>query len=147
MTIRGGAVSVTNIGNGGQAGNLGAATSASANLVLDGGALVYNAPGLTGTDRGMTVTANGGTFVNANAGTTLFLANGAPVAIAQGGVFAVDGPGSTVIGNVLSGTGALRKSGDGVVVLENPGNTFAGGVTIGGGSLLIDGISNGGIAG
>ena len=147
VTISGGAVSVTNIGNGGQAGNLGAASSASANLVLDGGALVYSSTGISGSDRGMTVTANGGTFVNANAAATLFLANGSPVSIAQSGVFTVDGPGSTVIGNAILGAGGLRKIGAGIAVLENPANSFTGVVTIGGGSLLIDGISNGGVAG
>ena len=147
VTIRGGAVSVTNIGNGGQAGNLGAASKLSANLVLDGGSLVYNAPGMTGSDRGITVTSNGGTFVNANAGAAFFLANGSPVSIAQGGVFSVDGPGSTIVGNVISGAGTLRKTGEGIAILENPANSFTGGVTISEGSLLIDGISNGGVDG
>ncbi len=147
VAIRGGAVAVTNIGHGGQAGNLGAASELSANLVLDGGSLVYNAPGLTGSDRGMTITSNGGTFVNANAAASFFLANGSPVSIALGGAFTVDGPGATIIGNTILGAGALRKTGAGIVILENPMNAFTGGVTISGGSLLIDGISNGGVAG
>lgn len=147
VTIGGGSVSVTSIGNGGQAGNLGAATNASANLVLDGGTLVYNASGITGSDRGITVTANGGTFFNANAGASFFLANGSPVSIAQSGVFTVDGPGSAVIGNTIFGAGALRKTGDGSLFLDNPGNTFTGGVTISGGTLGVRSISNGGAAG
>ena len=147
VTISGGFVSVTSIGNGGQAGNLGAATNASANLVLDGGTLVYHSSGITGCDRGMTVTANGGTFVNANANSTLFLANGSPVSIAQNGVFTVDGPGSAVIGNALFGAGALQKTGDGQLFLDNPVNSFTGGVTISGGTLGVAAISNGGVAG
>ena len=147
VTISGGSVAVTSIGNGGQAGNLGAATNAPANLVLDGGSLVYNASGITASDRGITVTANGGTFVNANAGATLFLANGSPVSIAQSGVFTMDGPGSAVIGNAVIGAGALRKTGDGQLFLDNPGNTFTGGLTISGGTLGVAAISNGGVAG
>jgi len=147
VTISGGSVSVTSIGNGGQAGNLGAASNASANLALDGGSLVYNASGIAGSNRGMTVTANGGTFVNANATATLFLANGSPVSIAPSGVFTVDGPGSTVIGNAIIGAGALRKTGDGQLFLDNPGNSFTGGVTISGGTLGVAAISNGGVAG
>ena len=147
VTISGGSVAVTSIGNGGKEGNLGAATNASANLVLDGGTLVYNASGITGSDRGMTVTANGGTFFNANAGASFFLANGSPVSIAQSGVFTVDGPGSAVIGNAIFGAGALRKTGDGSLFLDNPGNTFAGGVTISGGTLGVRSISNGGAPG
>ena len=147
VTISGGSVSVTSIGNGGQAGNLGAASNASANLVLDGGTLVYNASGITGSDRGLTVTANSGTFVNANAGASFFLANGSPVSIAQSGVFTVDGPGAAVIGNAIIGAGALRKIGDGQLFLDNPGNSFTGGVTISGGTLGVAAISNGGVAG
>jgi len=147
VTIRGGAVGVTTIGDGGQAGNLGAASNASANLVLDGGSLVYNASGITGSDRGLTVTANGGTFVNANAAADFFLANGSPVSIAKSGVFTVDGPGSAVIGNAIIGAGALRKTGDGQLFLDNPGNSFTGGVTISGGTLGVAAISNGGVAG
>ena len=147
VTISGGSVSVTSIGNGGQAGNLGAASNASANLALDGGSLVYNASGIAGSNRGMTVTANGGTFVNANATAGFFLANGSPVSIAPSGVFTVDGPGSTVIGNAIIGAGALRKTGDGQLFLDNPGNSFTGGVTISGGTLGVAAISNGGVAG
>jgi fibronectin-binding autotransporter adhesin len=147
VTIRGGVVCVTSIGNGGQAGNLGAASNASANLVLDGGTLVYNSSGIVGSNRGMTITANGGTFVNANANATLFLANGSPVAIAPSGVFTVDGPGSTVIGNPISGAGALRKTGDGQLFLDDPGNSFTGGVTISLGTLGVPSLSDGGVAG
>ena len=149
VTIREGAVSVTSIGFGGQAGNLGAAGNASTNLVLDGGTLYFNGPG-AGTDRGMSVTARGGTLVNANAGENLVFTTGAgnDISIAHGGTFTVDGPGEVTLENEISGHGALRKTGDGVLRLLEPVNTFTGGVTLSGGITQAgSNIGNGGEAG
>jgi autotransporter-associated beta strand protein len=148
VTIRGGAVSVTTIGDGGQSGNLGAASSASANLVLDGGALVYTgASGIT--DRGITIKSSGGTLRNANSGGNLVFENGVgnDIEIHRDGVFTVDGPGWVTIQSDLTGPGALRKTGEGVLQLQNPVNLFTGGVTISAGTLAIQGISNGGQSG
>ena len=148
VTIRGGSVSVATIGLGGYAGNLGASSFSPSNLVLDGGILVYTGADFP-TDRGMSITANGGTFVNSGAGTNIvFMSNsGNDITIAQGGVFTVDGPGWVTLQNEITGPGALRKSGDGYLRLEAPVNLFTGGVTISGGALGIPGISDGGQAG
>ena len=148
VTIRGGAVSVAGIGFGGATGNLGAASSASANLVLDGGALVYTgASGIT--DRGITIKSSGGTLRNANSGGNLVFVNGVgnDIEIHRDGVFTVDGPGWVTIQSDLTGPGALRKTGEGVLQLQNPVNLFTGGVTISAGTLAIQGISNGGQSG
>lgn len=152
VKIRDGVVSVTTIELGGQAGNLGAASNNSTNLVFDGGSLVYSGSGMVGSDRGMMITENGGRFSNATPGAFLaFSSSGGGdfnnVHIAPGGVFTVDGAGTIAFGSIISGAGALQKTGEGLLILENPANTFTGGVTMSGGTFVIDGISNGGVAG
>ncbi len=149
VTIREGAVSVTNITFGGVAGNLGAAGNATTNLVLDGGTLYFNGAG-GGTDRGMSVTANGGRLVNANAGENLVftLSGNNDIHIANGGTLTVDGPGEVTLQNEITGHGALRKAGEGVLRLQEPINTFTGGVTLSGGILLAgSNLGNGGEVG
>lgn len=145
VSVRGGAVSVSNIGFGGAAGNLGAASSASANIVLDGGELVYTgASGIT--DRGLTIQSRGGTLRNSSTGENLVFENGSgnDIEIHRDGVFTVDGPGWVTIQSDITGPGALRKSGTGVLQLQNPVNLFTGGVTFGGGITSVASISDGG---
>ncbi len=57
-TLGQGVLSVSSIGNGGQAGGLGAASGTSTNIVFNGGTLHYTGTN-TSTDRGLTVTAHG----------------------------------------------------------------------------------------
>jgi fibronectin-binding autotransporter adhesin len=61
-TFSGGTVTFTTLGNGGIAGNLGQATNAAANLVLDGGTLKFIGGTAQTSNRGFTLTTNGGTL-------------------------------------------------------------------------------------
>ncbi len=111
-TISQGTVSVSTIGNGGTAGNLGKASNAAANLVMDGGTLQYTGA-TAATDRNFNITnAKTATFdITTN---TLILAG-------------------TSTGN----TGALNKIGNGTLVLSGA-NTYSGGTTITAGTLRLD---------
>lgn len=60
--IRSGRISTSNLGNGGQASALGASSSASSNLVFDGGTLRYTGGGNFTSDRGFTLGNGGGTI-------------------------------------------------------------------------------------
>jgi autotransporter-associated beta strand protein len=141
-TIRGGVLQIGSLTNGGIAGNLGAASSASANLVLDGGTLqVENA---SSTDRGLTITANGGTFYDSSAsgGATI---NGAIVASGAGNrVFTYDKAGGST--NTGSIAGAITDSSSGVLSVTKidsgrlsflgAAKTYSGDTTIDAGTLL-----------
>ena len=74
-TINAGTLSVATIGDGGVAGNLGAATNAAANLVLAGGTLQYTGAAAS-TDRLFTLTSNGGTIDASGAGALDFTNTG-----------------------------------------------------------------------
>ncbi|MGC3958516.1 MAG: autotransporter-associated beta strand repeat-containing protein [Verrucomicrobiota bacterium] len=113
--INNGILSVSALANGGQPSDIGAATSASANLVVNGGTLQYTGA-FSSTDRGATVGASGATVE-----VTLFGAT-----LADSGV--------------IVGAGALTKTGDGVLALSGA-NAFSGGMTVNAGQLN---INNGG---
>ncbi|MCX7411934.1 MAG: autotransporter-associated beta strand repeat-containing protein [Planctomycetia bacterium] len=112
-TIRGGTLSVGTIGNGGVAGNLGSATSASSNLVFDGGTLQYTGANAT-SDRAFTI--------KAGKTATIDTANNISFAGATG----------------VATTGALTKIGAGNLTLTG-NNTFTGPSTISAGSLAVNG--------
>ena len=153
-TINGGTISVSSIGNGGVAGNLGAAISNSSNLVINGGTLKYTGAGET-TDRKI----KSGTAVTVDAsgtGALVFTADpystttklGSFVTTDTNSVWTLTG---TNTGNntwdarlVNNGTGvtSLVKSGAGTWVLTGDiadstvvPNAFTGGTTISGGKL------------
>lgn len=113
--IQNGVLSVSALANGSQPSDIGAATSASANLVLNGGTLQYTGA-FSSTDRGATVGASGATLEVTTFGATL--------------------AGS----GVIVGSGVLNKTGDGALTLSGA-NTFSGGVTVNAGQLN---INNGG---
>ncbi|HEX7655202.1 MAG TPA: autotransporter-associated beta strand repeat-containing protein, partial [Verrucomicrobiae bacterium] len=110
--VNNGVLNVGNLANGGQPSDIGAASAASANLVLNGGTLQYNGASVS-VDRGATVGASGGTLGVTTAGTIL----------ADSGV--------------LAGTGALTKTGDGTLALSGA-STLSGGVTVNSGELDIN---------
>ncbi|UJB19606.1 MULTISPECIES: autotransporter-associated beta strand repeat-containing protein [Lysobacter] len=110
-TVSGGTLSVDTLTNGGLASGIGAASSASANLVLNGGRLQYTGATTT-TDRGFTLGASTGTVDVSNAATTL-----------------------TVSGTAAGiGTTKLLKEGAGTLVLTGT-NTYVGGNTVNAGVL------------
>ena len=109
VTVNGGLLGATTLANGGQASSIGAGSSASANLVLNGGGLQYT--GVTvGTDRGFTLGSSGGTIDVTQAGTTL------------------------TDSGIVTGSGRLTKNGAGTLVLTSA-NTYTGGNTVNGGIL------------
>jgi fibronectin-binding autotransporter adhesin len=105
-SISGGSLTVSCLKDGLVPSDIGASSSASANLsISNGGQLVYTGPSIT-IDRGLTTPAGPG-YVNVADGITLGL-NG-----------------------LVTGAGALAKAGNGVLVLGNPaGNNYTGGTSV-----------------
>jgi len=116
--VNNGVLSVGALANGGSASDLGAATSASTNLVLNGGTLQYTG-GNASTDRGATIGAAGVVMEIASGGITL-----------------------TNSGAIV-GSGSLTKTGSGTLALAGV-STFSGGVNLSAGELD---INNGGSSG
>ncbi len=107
VTVSQGTIAVASVANGGANSPLGAGRS----LVFDGGALEYTGvDSAPATDRGVTVTANGGTIQVDNACMTLTLSG------------------------VLAGAGGLTKQGPGSLTLA-ANSTYGGGATVDGGTL------------
>ncbi len=143
-TISGGTLSVATIGNGGVAGNLGKATNAVGNQVLDGGTLSYTGA-TASTDRGFTVNATGGGIDVTTAGNTLTFDTTGIVTTA-GGTLTFGGAGNAAVSSVISGGGAITMGGIGTLTLSGV-NTYTGVTTISGGTLSVATIGNGGVAG
>ncbi|MBV8802640.1 MAG: filamentous hemagglutinin N-terminal domain-containing protein, partial [Gammaproteobacteria bacterium] len=116
-TINGGVLSVATIGNGGVAGNLGQASNAASNLILNNGTLQYT--GLdASTDRAFTIT-NGAT-----------------------GSFDITTNNLTLSAASASTSGGLTKLGNGTLTLSGT-NTYTGATTINAGMLTIGSSSTG----
>jgi autotransporter-associated beta strand protein len=133
-TLNGGVVSVTNVSNGSSPSPIGAASSASANLVLNGGTLQYTGPSAS-TDRGATLGSNGGTVEVSTAANSLTLSG--VLAGTSGGRFTKTGPGTLVFsgantydGATIVGAGTLKLTG---------GGTFGAGNVTNNGALLFSG--------
>jgi fibronectin-binding autotransporter adhesin len=111
-TISGGTLATASMTLGGNASGVGASGADSANLVLDGGTFHWTGGSAFGTDRGFTLTANGGTLRNDNAGTAILLR----------------------FGGVVTGSGDLTKVGSGLIALSGA-NDFTGKVLVNEGYL------------
>ncbi|WP_413626380.1 autotransporter-associated beta strand repeat-containing protein [Luteibacter sp. Lutesp34] len=109
VTVNGGLLGATTLANGGQASSIGAGSSASTSLVLNGGGLQYTG-GTTSTDRGFTLGASGGIVDVTTSGTTL------------------------TDSGIITGGGRLTKNGAGTLVLSGA-NTYTGGNTVNSGIL------------
>jgi fibronectin-binding autotransporter adhesin len=116
-TISGGKLSVANIGNGGVAGNLGQATSASGNLVLNGGVLEYT-----------------GTTASTNRGMTFNDVVGSGIEITQA-------TNTLTVSGVLTGAGGFTKLGAGTLTLSGA-NTYAGATNVSAGTLAVNGSTS-----
>ena len=138
-TISGGTVIVSTLANGGSPSDIGAASSAGANLVFNGGTLRYTGGGAS-SDRLFTVGLSGGTIDSAGSG-ALTLINPGPINLA--GLLALTG--STADTNTLASAltlgGGLVKNGMGTWVLAGT-NAYGGGTTISAGVLQVG--ANGG---
>ena len=133
-TLRGGTMIVGALANGGVASDIGAASSAPANLVFNGGALQYTG-GAASIDRLFTVGTSGGTIdVEGSGGLTL----NNPGAISMAGILTLTGntaDTNTLAGGLLSG-GGINKNGTGTWVLTGT-NSYGGGTTISAGVLQV----------
>ena len=110
-TISAGILSVTTIGDGSIAGNIGAATNAAANLVFGGGTLQYNGT-TASSNRNFTLTAGTTSVLEITANTL------------------------TLAGASTNTTGALTKTGSGTLLLSG-NNLYTGATTITSGTLKL----------
>ena len=114
-TINGGTLATASLANGGSNSGLGASSSASANLVFDGGTLQWTGGTATGIDRGFTLNAGGGTIRNNNADPAILIRFG---------------------GNV-TGAGGLTKVGSGTLALSGAASDYAGKTLVNEGTLSV----------
>ncbi len=133
-TIGGGTVSVGALAVGGAASDIGAASSAAANLVFDGGALRYTGGGAS-IDRLFTLGFGGGTIDSSGSG-ALTLNN--PGTINLSGELTLSGgtPDANMLAGALINSGGLSKSGTGTWILTGT-NSYGGGTTIADGMLQV----------
>lgn len=143
--ISGGALAVSALSNAGVAGNLGAASSDAANLVLDGGTLKYAGTTSTSTDRLLTLTQNGGTLDAGSTGAMNFLGTGRFAATGTGDrslILTGTSVGSTFASDLADPAGggktSLVKNGTGRWILTTPtgGRTYSGDTVVNAGTLL-----------
>lgn len=131
-TFAAGILGVSTIGNGGVAGNLGAASSAAGNLVFDGGALACMATGST--DRNFTINPGKTAIINLGASADLTI-SGAAAATTGGLTVNANNQTLTLSGNNLytgattvnSGTLKLGAAG---VISDSSAVTVANGATL-----------------
>ncbi|NBR28431.1 MAG: hypothetical protein EBT83_08470, partial [Betaproteobacteria bacterium] len=147
-TIGNGTLQVDNLAAGGANSSLGATGAATAIVLGDGtNAAILEYKGISGdsSNRQFTVTAgSAGTVKASNAGFTDLTLSGA-IANAGGITFAVSNAAGTLTeSGVISGAGALTKTGAGSVYLNQAANTYTGQTTIGQGTLQVDKLAAGG---
>ncbi len=142
-TISGGILSTQLLANGGAASGIGASTSNSANLVLDGGTLQYTGTGAS-TNRGFTLTTNGG-GLDASGSGALNFTDTAPITSSGTGSRTLTLTGSSTAANTLAaalgdngGSSSLVKSGAGRWVLTG-NHSYTGSTTISAGTLALSG--------
>lgn len=117
-TINAGTLSVGTIGNGGVAGNLGAATNTAANLVLGGGTLQYTGS-TAGTDRNFTLSPGTTSTIDVTTAATNL----------------------TLSGSAINTTGGITKAGAGTLTLAGT-NLYTGTTTVNAGTLLAQGSAS-----
>ncbi|MGD0655571.1 MAG: autotransporter-associated beta strand repeat-containing protein [Thermoguttaceae bacterium] len=151
-TISGGTLSVSSLANGGSNSNIGASTSAAANLVINGGTLQYIGAAVS-TNRLFTLGATGtldGSGASGvqftNTGSMLFTGSGTHILTLTGSWVGVSGASSTqnilaaAIGDGTGGATSVVKSGAGTWVLSGS-NTYTGGTSVSNGSLYVGSTS------
>jgi autotransporter-associated beta strand protein len=140
-TVGGGVLMVEALANGGVASDIGAASSAASNLVLNGGTLQYTGPGAS-IDRLYSVGPGGGTIENIGLGVLAFT-NSDALGMSGNGPRTLTLTGAGTAGDTLAGGivnhpagTSLRKEGAGLWILTGT-NTYAGGTTLLAGSLQV----------
>ncbi len=139
-TVSGGTLSVGTLANGGSPSDIGAASSDPANLVLNGGTLLYTGSGAS-IDRAFSVTPAGGVLDGSGSGALAITAPGVglptpgPRTLTLAGTNAVANTLASVISNNIGAT-ALIKNGTGTWILSS-NNTYSGLTTVNNGVLQI----------
>ena len=132
-TINEGTLSVSTIGNGGVAGNLGAATNANANLVLGGGILQYTGS-TASTNRGFTLTAGTKSSIDVSTlATVLTLSGGSAVTT---GALDKIGTGTLTFSGAKSYTGLTSVNG-GTLAYGASNVLSTGGITVDGATSIL----------
>jgi fibronectin-binding autotransporter adhesin len=140
--IKGGTLSVSTLANSGSPSDIGSASSAAANLVIDGGTLQYTGAAAD-SDHQLTLGSGSGTIDASGAGALRLTAAG-PIVLSGGGGRSLTltgnlGDSNTLAGNLAdspSGASVLNKSGSGTWIVTGT-NTYSGVTTIGSGTLQI----------
>jgi len=150
-TISGGVLKAATLFNGGSNSSIGAATSLSSNLVLNGGTLQYTGSG-SSTDRLFSVGTSGGTLDASGSAAVNFTGAGGMDFNGQSGVRTLSLAGSNTNDNTLAavigdngGATSLTKSGASTWVLSG-NSTYTGVTTVSGGTLKVGSLADGGVA-
>jgi autotransporter-associated beta strand protein len=150
-TISGGVLKAATLFNGGSNSSIGAATSLSSNLVLNGGTLQYTGSG-SSTDRLFSVGTSGGTLDASGSAAVNFTGAGSMDFNGQSGVRTLSLAGSNTNDNTLAavigdngGATSLTKSGTSTWVLSG-NSTYTGVTTVSGGALKVGSLADGGVA-
>ena len=135
-TITSGTLSVASIANGGASSGLGASSNAAANLVFNGGTLIYTGTAAT-TDRGFTIDPGNTGLVTATINVTNSLTiNGASAATTDNGLTKI-GPGTLVLGGANQYSGPTTVSVGTFLANNATGSaTGTGNVTVNAGATL-----------
>jgi autotransporter-associated beta strand protein len=140
-TVGGGVLAANVLANGGVASDIGAASSAATNIVLNGGTLQYTGPGVS-IDRLFAVGPIGGTIDSEGTAALVFNNSGSVVMSGNGPrtltLTGLNGFGDTIASAIVNhpaGT-SLRKDGVGTWTLTGT-NTYAGGTAILNGTLQV----------
>ena len=153
-SINGGTLEVSCLKNGGVASSIGSATSAAANLVINGGTLRYTGSG-DSTDHQLTLGASAGNTIDASGTGAITFTSASPV------VFSAANSAQTLtlsgmnkdfnkfellLANNGTGATSLSKTGIGTWILTNSASTYTGITSITGGILGVDKLADGGVA-
>ena len=152
-----GSLQVSHFSNGGVAGSLGQASSATANLVISGGGSIQaQFTGNQSTDRLFTLGAGGGNLTTAFAGTAIAYTGTGSLAMGDAPsarTLTLGGLGTGSLAAIIpdSGTGAnitsLTESGNANTNWTLSGaNTYTGTTSVNGGTLIVSSLANGGTA-
>jgi len=135
-TITKGTLSVATIGNGGVAGNLGKATNAAANLVLNASILQYTGA-TASTDRNFTLTNAATSTIDVTVAATTLTISGASTAIA--GNLTKIGAGTLALSGTNLHTGITTINGGGITTMSATAFNNASPIVITAGTLTLGG--------
>jgi fibronectin-binding autotransporter adhesin len=148
-TVSAGTLSISIFNGGGTSSNIGAASNAAANIVLNGGTLKYTGA-VINTDRLFSVGTSGGALDSSGSGALNLTNTGSMGFNGQSGARTLTLTGTYTGGNTLAavigdngGATALTKAGAGAWTLSGS-NSYTGVTTINGGVLNVTTLANGG---